>query len=306
MERPRAATIAAAVEDGRVQRPATTWLTEVPHAPADVAGVLALQPSGACVFHRAPVREPPGTHHAHRREAGGCAVHPWRPVSCEHFPFICRIDARGVRVTLSHFCPTAAALLVEPGAPVVVQGPPVLTDGRLPEGLDARESLPPLRDAPAGVRPSLMAWDEVTAWEDHLVQTVARAPLTSAPPELALFERARAAVPPGFDWPAAPSTCTDDWRAWAADAWPSHAPIVGRYLASKVHASWALYLGDGRDAVLAEVALARTVLQVESARTCAAARRPLDVALLLEAIRQSDRLLLHHADPGILAGGARI
>jgi hypothetical protein len=297
VEHPRAAAIAAAVGQGRVRPPVTPWLDEAPHAPAEVAGVLALQPSGACVFHRtSPLPA-----------AGGCAVHRWRPVSCEHFPQVAVIDPRGVHVTLSHYCPTAAALLFEPGEPAVVAGPPVLADGQRPEGLDARESLPPLRrPGPGRATPQLMSWDEVTAWEHDLVRTVATARQTAAPPEMALFEHARDAVPAGLDWPAAPVALEDVWRTQVADRWVHFAPVVGRYLASKAHASWALYLGAGTDEVVRQVAIARAVLQVESARACVSAHRRLDADTLRHAIRQSDLLLLHHADPGILAGGARI
>jgi hypothetical protein len=297
VEHPRATAIAAVVAQGRVRPPVTPWLDQAPHAPAEVAGVLALQPSGACVFHRTPPEA----------AAGGCAVHRWRPVSCEHFPRVVRIDPRGVHVTLSHYCPTAAAMLFEPGEVAVVPGRSVLEDGRLPEGLDARESLPPIDlSAPHAARPTLMSWEAVTAWEHDLVRRVASAPLSSTPPDLALFARARAAVPPCLDWPDAPRSTEETWRAQVATPWVSFQAVVGRYLASKVHASWALYLGDGTEGVRQHVRLARAVLQVEAVRACASSGRPLDAGLLLQAIRQSDLLLLHHADPGILAGGASI
>lgn len=285
------------MEQGQVSPVMTPWLEPAPHAPAGVAGVLALQPSGACVFYRTPP-DP---------AAGGCAVHRWRPVSCEHFPRVSLIDPRGVHVTLSHYCPTAAALLFEAGEPAVVAGPPVLGDGQLPEGLDARESLPPLRpSAPGRATPELMSWDEVTAWEHALVRAVSTASLTRALPDLALFEHARGAVPPGLDWPAAPVALEEVWRTRVSETWVNFAPVVGRYLASKAHASWALYLGAGTAEVHRQVAIARAVLQVEAVRDCAGADRRLDAEALRHAIRQSDLLLLHHADPGILAGGARI
>ncbi|MEZ5288117.1 MAG: hypothetical protein R2712_25640 [Vicinamibacterales bacterium] len=42
-----------------------------------------------------------------------------------HFPFVCAIDPRGVHVTLSHYCPTAARMLFdETAAPTVVEGRP--------------------------------------------------------------------------------------------------------------------------------------------------------------------------------------
>ena len=56
------------------------------------------------------------------------------------------------------------------------------------------------------------------------------------------------------------------------------------------------YLRDGIPAVLRGVEQARSVLQIEAARQCARTGRPLDAALLKEAIRQSDLLLVHYAD----------
>ena len=51
-----------------------------------------------------------------------CAVHTALghdalPASCQHFPRVCLIDDRGVRVSLSHYCPTAAAMIVDDDAP---------------------------------------------------------------------------------------------------------------------------------------------------------------------------------------------
>ena len=108
------------------------------------SGTLPQDEHGACVFH-----------------SGRCTVYPHRPMSCVHFPYVCLIDARGVRVTLSHYCPTAASLLFEHRGPIaIVEGPPPIAGLEIPEGLDARESLPPLR-APN----VLMSYDEFSEWE---------------------------------------------------------------------------------------------------------------------------------------------
>ena len=82
--------------------------------------------------------------------------------------------------------------------------------------------------------------------------------------------------------------------------WLDLSPVIGRYLASKVLASWALYTGSGFPEVLRAVAMARAVLGVEAARQCLRAERALDRALLKEAIRQSDLLLVHYAEPSAL------
>ena len=128
------------------------WLVPTIGAPDDVAGKLVLGPSGHCVFHG----------------DRGCEVYPTRPASCSHFPYVCLIDPRGVHVTLSHYCPTAAAMLFDHDGPIeIVEGPAPPTGLDIPEGLDARESLPPLA-SPA----RLMSFDEFSTWEEDAVRTI--------------------------------------------------------------------------------------------------------------------------------------
>jgi Fe-S-cluster containining protein len=335
IERDQAAGVQRAIDEGSVSPVVTPWFRPDPIAPGDVAGVLAHQPDGPCVFHG----------------PAGCAIYSTRPRSCEHFPFVCVIDARGVHVTLSHYCPTAAEILFRPGEPEIVAGPSVFADGRVPEGLDARESLPPtdteraedtdgaadgadgaaddagtaadftddagtadlgLIDRSVGRRPAsrrprtdqtlrLMAWDEVMRWEQQAVHVVAKDGRVPEAPDLALFDHARAAVPPGWSWPEAPPAGAHAWAEWVAPAWPTWSAVVGRYLAGKVHASWAMYLGSGPADVMRGVDIARAALMVEAARQCDRARRALDKPLLKEAIRQTDLLLMHYADPHVLA-----
>lgn len=162
--------IGAAVASGRlvtVDR-AVVWLRETADAPDDIAGTFRLA-EGGCVFH---VSTPaPGRGHQHERH---CAVHATLghaalPASCQHFPRVCLVDARGVRVSLSHFCPTAAAMLVDDPRPVsIVHGPRPVPGVAVPEGLDARDQLPPrLNDR------VLMDLDALSAWEAHVVGALA-------------------------------------------------------------------------------------------------------------------------------------
>jgi len=290
IERDRAAAVQAAIDAGRLHAP-RDWCRPAPDAPADVAGVLALQPSGACVFHR------PGAPAAPAVTAGGCAIHAVRPASCAHFPYVCVIDPRGVHVTLSHVCPTAASLLFDIDVPPgIVAGPPIVGDDRVPEGLDALDALPPAKDG--GRR--LWTWDELTAWEESCVMRHASDRRVPDPPDRAEYDRARAAVPPEWTWPEAPQGLEGGWLEFVAPGWLLWAGVIGRYLAAKAHASWAMYLGEGPRAVERMVGLARTVLQVEAVRHCRASRHGLDRATLTASIRQSDLLLLHHADPARL------
>jgi hypothetical protein len=171
VERERVAAISVLRHD-------RSWLRRVVDAPADVSGVLALSNAGHCVFHRR-----------------GCEIqhafgHRALPTACQHFPRVVLIDPRGVSVTLSHYCPTAAELLFTHEGPVtIVEGPPVLPEGD-PEGLDARDVLPPLLVAARASASSrhfassvLMDWDGYRAWEEHMVHVLANAGLR---PEIAI------------------------------------------------------------------------------------------------------------------------
>jgi hypothetical protein len=116
-------------------------------------------------------------------------------------------------------------------------------------------------------------------------------------PSVDLFDAARAALLPGWEWPDAPSALARTWRETMAPVWPQWAGVVSRYLAAKAHASWAMYLGSGLADVERHVQRAAHVLQVEAVRECLRRRTSLDRATLTTAIRQADLLLVHLADP---------
>jgi Fe-S-cluster containining protein len=256
------------------------WLIPELEAPGEVAGTLTVMPNGHCVFF----------------EAGRprCAIHSVKPASCMHFPYICLVDARGVRVNLSHYCPTAASMLFEHEGPVeIVEGPAPVPDGVAIEGLDARDSLPP------AVSGRLLAWDEFSQWERD---AIARANVdVLQADDLHRFDEARAAVPSPWAWPAAPAAFETAWSSLVAPAWPRFEGALRRYAAAKIFASWAVYQGVGLDAVLRVAAIASAVLRIECARQCIDLGQPLDRPLLEDAIRQSDLLLVHYADPERLA-----
>ena len=64
------------------------------------------------------------------------------------FPRVVLHDGRGTFISLSHFCPTAAATAVRAGDswPLagIVDAPPALADVGALDGLDARDAWPPL------------------------------------------------------------------------------------------------------------------------------------------------------------------
>jgi hypothetical protein len=93
------------------------------------------------------------------------------PRSCHHFPRRALIDQRGTFITLSHFCPTAATLLVDGPPLAVVEGPPAFPADHSHEGLDARGEWPPL------LRPNALFDDEsFSAWERYVVETLGSSP----------------------------------------------------------------------------------------------------------------------------------
>jgi hypothetical protein len=296
----RVAAIADAVGDGRLHAGGGAWLEAARGAPDDVAGVFRNVEGGRCVF----------------RQGDRCAVHATLgpgalPAACVHFPRVCLVDDRGVSVTLSHYCPTAADLVLDfEGEVAVVAGPPAIPTGEVPEGLDARGELPPLFD-----EHRLMSLDEYAAWERDAVARLGSAPDPAAVVEaldveagggsrrrdtLARFDEVRSAVPEPLAWPGAPDGVDDAWRR-LVETVPDAGIVAGRYLAARAFASWVAYQGRGLQAVVRSLDAAYAVFRVEAARHLAAApgARPRD--LLRETLRQSDLLLVHYADRQALA-----
>lgn len=281
VERDRVAAIDEAVARDVIPLQVVPWLTPDPDAPDDVAGILSLRPNGHCVFF----------------EAGRprCAIHSVKPSACVHFPYVCLIDQRGVRVNLSHYCPTAAAMLFEAREPIaIVEGPSPIPSGGALEGLDARESLPPRAD---GTR--LMSLDEFSAWEREAIASARM--LEWQDDDLQWFDLARSAVPLPWTWQGAPHNASSLWWSAVAPRWHWFEDALRRYAAAKVFASWSAYMGDGAGAVQNTARMAAAVLRVETTRQCAIFGRDLDRELMIEAIRQSDLLLVHYADPSLLA-----
>jgi hypothetical protein len=292
-------------------RPDGSWLLPAAGAPADVAGTLALTDTGHCTFHR------------HGCEIQRASGHAGLPSACQHFPREVLIDGRGVSVTLSHFCPTALELLFDHVGPVaIVEGPPAVPTGE-PEGLDAREVLPPLLTA--GV---LMDLEGYSAWEAHMVRVLtaedARTPddvLARLDTDLATVQRWRPGgrcladeisclvvdrdktTTAGLSRPrtrnAAPSPGFSRCHDVAAAADPGFSPgnsdlTIRRYLAARAFGSWMAYQAGGVAAVLGSLHFALSVLRDRCARLP-----------LKEAIRQTDLAILHLMPRDALAANAR-
>ena len=285
IERSRVAAVAAL-------RPDRAWLRPVEGAPDDVAGVIALSGSGHCAFH-----------------GENCEIHcrlghDALPSACQHFPRAILIDPRGVFVTLSHYCPTAADLLFAHEGPVeIVEGPPAIPGG-IPEGLDARHTLPPLlvgggvrrgqvgsgvarRRAASGLPAVLMDFDGYSAWEAHMVRVLTS---VSDPAEYALDQLER-----HFEllqqWRPGRQTLAEAVQALHVECSGDQETgsrsdlIVGRYLAARAFGSWSAYGPEGAAGVLTSLRIALTTLRARA-----------QVTSLKNAIRQTDLEVVHLAN----------
>jgi hypothetical protein len=207
------------------------------------------------------------------------------PAGCQHFPRVVLMDGRGVFVTLSNYCPTAAAMLIEDDGPVsVVEGPLALPNGDMPEGMDARDALPPLRSPRL-----LMDLEAYGAWERDTVEALTSSDSPAAVidamigdgyrfTDAELFDLARECVASPYSWPAlAPPALSA--RRFAAR-------VEGRFLAAHAFACWMAYEGNGLLSVAVYLRLALAVLRVEFARQRS----------VVDAVRQADLLLRHLVD----------
>ncbi len=243
---------------------------------ARVAPILA---SGDCAFFEADAGR---LCTIHRR--GGPHL---LPSMCRHFPRVVVNDPRGASLTLSHFCPTAAALLFERRRLAIVHAPAALAlDGTL-EGLDATDVLPPLLTG--GV---LTDWEGYSTWE---AEAVALFDIDHLQPERAV-EALTSATAVTCSWrPGSESMANAVQRAFAQSRpavsnggrWGHFARTVNAFLAAHAFASWAAYEADGLPAIPVAVAEALAILTRE------VQDQELTEQSLTSAIRATDLRLRH-------------
>ena len=267
-------------------------------------GAMAFLPlvEDRCVFHDSVRR---------RCRAQNALGHAALPLACRQFPRVSLIDPRGTSVTLSHYCPTALAMLDESSPiEIVVNASAFPEDGEY-EGLDARTDLPPLlRDDMA------MDWESWWLWEAQSLAIIdaradepasALAALTVAtdalsgwspshgPLDVAIrsaFDQAQQSEAAWFQDDATRQSGLGEVvvaippeygpRSFDRTARPSAQRILSRFLAAHAFANWTAHLGDGLRAWL----------------------RSLEVAYTLASdlgVRQADLLLRHLSDPNALA-----
>ena len=308
------------------------WAIPVDTRLRAVVGTELLVPraDGTCVHYQRDHRAC-GLQQAHGETA--------LPTSCHEFPRITLRDPRGVFVTLSHYCPTAARALVEFDGPlVIVTNPAAFPDARGYDALEASTAWPPL------VRPDLLFdLDAYSAWEhlvtacldrvdagvwatldrlDALAEVVrawkpGHASLTTHITEAGAsalqqpvhhdrrdvwadvdvsVDLVRATVLSGLPMPGPTVGLREAWKGLVEPYWDAFARPIGRYLACKTVGSWTAYQGRGLRTTLAEVRLAAHVLAAEATRACAREARILDTAVLIDAVRAADLILVHHVD----------
>jgi hypothetical protein len=196
------------------------------------------------------------------------------------------LDGRGVSLTLSHFCPTAASMLFRDAVPLAL----VESPGPFPcidsyEGLDARHVMPPL------LRPGML-WDldGYSAWEEQAVSFLGRTRLTPHAALLhlqAVAERIQEWFPGGNPLrthviQAFERRSEDAMAARDVDSWDGKSAVVNRYLAARLFASWVPYRADRLTAVIDHLQRTLAVLKEAASGT-----------ELLEAIRATDLRVVH-------------
>jgi hypothetical protein len=270
---------------------------------------------GACIF----------------RERQRCSIHAQGgeaalPVSCRHYPRVVLRDPLHTRISLSHYCPTAASMLFAPGRPSVVDAAGRLTIDEPVEGLDARDALPPL------LRPGMLTdLAGYNAWEAECVATLGSGMTTASaldvvthatevvrrwtPADGALADTVAAAFEAAPTRPAATlawdvrtggailRSLTND-PAQAVDGEPPELPpeldrAVANYLAARVFANWIAYQGRGLRTVVAWLHACHELVRTRAREFGGTAR-----ADLVAAIRHADLILLHTIDSQAFARAA--
>jgi hypothetical protein len=268
------------------------------------------------------------------REAGMDAL----PVACRHFPRTILHDSRGTFISLSHFCPTAATMLLAPVSLAVVEAQPPL---RLPpplEGLDASEALPPL------LRPGLLcdpagyqAWEHrgiatfargdlafgecvnviagaaeaVRLWEprrESLAERVETAFEVARPvkdSDLEAHERAMeivAALSAGRASDYSPiDRFEEHWERHVAAHFAAFERPMRNYLAARLFANWIAYQGRGLRSIVEWLRVCAAVVRHALLTRVLHSGTPPGQDDFIEAVRTADLLLLHGLDTAAFA-----
>jgi Fe-S-cluster containining protein len=236
--------------------------------------ILDVTAEGACVFY-----DEHGRRCAIHRDAGPELL----PSACRNFPRVTLRDARGIFITLSHYCPTAARMLLDASDIAIVEAPRSLSLGGAVEGLDATRVMPPL------LRPGmLMDLDGYAAWEREAVDVFNDA---RGSPQRAVQVLGEA-TDDACGWSPGGETLADrvvrafgrararqDLTARACD--DAFARPLRAFLAAHLFASWSAYGPEGLGAVVRSIESAHHLVgdRFESAETFVEAVRAADLRL---------------------------
>jgi len=277
-------------------------------APAETPALLAIV-NGRCVYYDQAAR---------RCRIHNALGHEALPLACRQFPRVTVRDPRGVSVTLSAYCPTAAALLDTDDAVRIVESPAAFPESGEYVGLDAGTALPPLLTPDR-----MMDWDSWWRWESMSVTLLAEHGQSALHATAALrlavddivkwspnegrldhrvrsaFDRATSVHAPFHERlnrlvdPSAISRRSAevyaavpfDLRNGVEDRPPTITPdrIARRYLASHAFANWSIHLGGGLEAWMRSIETAQALLAAGLS------------------VREADLRLRHLADPVALA-----
>lgn len=295
--------------------------------PEGAAAFLGAAADGTCRFFE-------GQRCKIHRELGADAL----PVACQQFPRIVLQDERGIFVTLSHFCPTAARLLLQDDPLEIIEAPAGLSLNGAVEGLDATGVLPPLLRR--GMLTDLAGYG---AWEHQALDVLAcgrwmageslgrigaatdrllswdpaREPLAAAvtaafdgaePGDVQIdwdddarrYRMAASAVSPGLAASPLPAGLDEAWRD-ASTRWPAFDRATRSYLAAHLFGNWLAYHAGGLATVVEFLRVCLAVLRVEMARRHLQPTQGPAQTHFVEAVRQADLLLVHLVDARVLA-----
>ena len=207
------------------------------------------------------------------------------------FPRLVLHDARGTFISLSHYCPTAAGLLFEPGPPdAIVAAPASLAGAGQLDGLNARDVWPPL------LRPGVMMdLESFGTWERLAVEILTRPGIA---PRVSL-DTLDAATRRVEQW--SPGEGTAPLLHAVRDAFgllspptavlADHEPALKRWLAARLFGTWIAYQGNGLRTIVRYLHACLDVFTIELARDRDA----------LQAIRRCDHLIVHESSSQQLA-----
>lgn len=292
---------------------------------------VARDTRGECVFYDRPA----GGLCIIHRDIGESAL----PSACRHFPRKVLHDTRGSLISLSHFCPTAAAMLLAGGTISIVEARPPLRLELEMEGLDARNALPPL------LRPGLLCdVDGYATWEQAGLALLAR-PNYRYTTCLADFAAATEVIRPWKPGTRALSECVlaafagtsadasrvachdramqrvarltagsagDDLRPipnfeeqWHARAGANDIDWfdlgMKNYLAARLFGNWIAYQGQGLRSIVEWLQTCAAVVRHFALQRLIRSGLPLDHSVFTESVRSADLLLLHVLDSGSFA-----